>query len=305
MPILLVPQLWIWRIDNFIVSAFASKDLLPHDLKFYSLSLASRSPDLQMGLIIADHIQAFGSEYKNDGVEFPPTLNIFEMAVVSLLSDVDEYMNQNSTTLNLKKESEFIHEISDIQSELFMIQDVLNQQEDLLKSFIDDCDQTRDGMLAGALWPEDKLKLWDKVHSAQKNLDQYRKRIGKINRDAERIEQVIQNKLNLRRTAASMEQANASISEAHDSKMLSLVVIGFTLVTIFFTPLSFLASLFALEVDSFGTLKYSSNETKSTPAIQLSSAENSNDGKDVYSGKKLVGIFGKHKPSTRVITLKV
>ncbi|KAL8916071.1 MAG: hypothetical protein Q9208_008725 [Pyrenodesmia sp. 3 TL-2023] len=109
----------------------------------------------------------------------------------------------------------------------------------------------------------------------------YRKRTQKIDGDAVRMQQKIQDTLNLKRTAASMDQANASIKEARESKLLSLVVIGFTIITLIFTPLSFLASLFALNIDAFSSLKY-------TPVGGDSSSGSSSD---IFSGGKMAGIF--------------
>ncbi|KAL8916070.1 MAG: hypothetical protein Q9208_008724 [Pyrenodesmia sp. 3 TL-2023] len=129
--ILLVSQLWLWRLENFVVSASASSDTTATNKDFHNSTWTSaesiRSPNLLMGLIFASWIEGFGAQYENkdEGLNFPPTLNFFEMAVVSILSDLDEYMS-TQVSVDVKKEAELIHVISDIRDELFMIQDVLN-----------------------------------------------------------------------------------------------------------------------------------------------------------------------------------
>ncbi|KAF2492474.1 hypothetical protein BU16DRAFT_620836 [Lophium mytilinum] len=285
LPILLVPQLWLWSMENFVVSAFASGEQTAaneyfqnsfYDYtdyedgrvmesfrnSFHTPGQFTSSPNLRMCLIMASRIKAFGTEYENGNERFPPTLNIFETAVVSVLSDVDDYMRNE--VVDVQREGEFIHIISDIRDELVMIQDVLNQQEDVMNSCLG---SGRSGD------PE-----WREVDDARDMILAYRKRTEKIDGDAARVQQVIQDKLNLKRTAASMDQALASIKEARESKLLSLVVIGFTIITLIFTPLSFLVGLFALDIDTFGGLKYTPNGSK------LSTGNSSsNSSSDVFS----------------------
>lgn len=283
LPILMVPQLWLWRLDNIVVSAFASEN--EHQSFFNSSSLSTLWPDVQMIRIIFNQIREFGAVSYNGTVEFAPTLNIFETAVVSILSRVDDYMKtQTKDGINIDKEGDFIHKISDIRDELAMIQSTLHQQDAVLEKLL--MDPTRDDLSAAPPLPPENHPALNKnvsmeVEEARQLISQYRKRVEKIERDAERIAQVIQDKLNLKRTAASMEEARASIQEARDAKLLSLLVIGFTLITLIFTPLSFLTSLFALDIDTFGAIK---NKADNPTEVDGS-------GDEPYSGRKLTGIF--------------
>ena len=63
----------------------------------------------------------------------------------------------------------------------------------------------------------------------------------KIDRDAERIEKNNQDQLNLKRTYASIGDTRASV-------ILGTAVVGFTIITVIFTPLAFMTSLFALPI---------------------------------------------------------
>lgn len=76
---------------------------------------------------------------------------------------------------------------------------------------------------------------------AQLQPEGYLERKAKIDRDAERIGQTIQDQMNLERTHASME-------EAHTSVVLGMAVIGFTTITIDFAPIAFMIILFALPI---------------------------------------------------------
>jgi Mg2+ and Co2+ transporter CorA len=89
----------------------------------------------------------------------------------------------------------------------------------------------------------------------------------KIDGDAERVQKAVQDKLDLKRTYAS-------VKDAHSSLLLSTAVIGFTVVTIVFAPLAFLTALFALNIDGFDLLQLKGR-----------------DG--VYSSGKMSAIFGR------------
>lgn len=46
-----------------------------------------------------------------------------------------------------------------------------------------------------------------------------------------------------------MKQKDASLRESHSSAIMGAAVLGFTIITIIFTPLAFVISLFALPID--------------------------------------------------------
>jgi hypothetical protein len=89
-----------------------------------------------------------------------------------------------------------------------------------------------------------RLNEWEAVESARNRILKYISRINKIDKDAERTQNIVQDKLNLKR-------AYASIKDSHSSLLLSTAVIGFTVVTIIFAPLAFLTALFALKIEGF------------------------------------------------------
>ncbi|KAF1948952.1 hypothetical protein CC80DRAFT_599307 [Byssothecium circinans] len=271
-PILMVPQLWLWRVGGHIISASARGC---GTLKHY---LLQPYPDVQLGLIIASFIDGFGHGYSSNGVKHPSTLDLFE-------TRVEQY---------------FLHVISDVRSELAMIRSVLEEQERILENLLYDCrpgssldprdpvleqhkrilmDLVNDCPPRRSLDPGDPTNptdptdpspideppYWSPVVEALGTLSRYKQRVTKIDGDADRIEKAIQDMLNLKRTFAS-------IRDAHHSLILSTAVIGFTIVTIVFAPLAFLTALFALKVEGFGKLQI--------------------EGLDgVYDSSKLGGIF--------------
>lgn len=254
--ILMVPQIWLWRVGEIIVSAYSMAE--PWDFDYVKKHEGEYgSSDEQLGFIIADLIEGFGKGSKVDGAKFS-ALDIFETSVTSLLSEVIDYVTTSKLIqVNYPKEQKWLIDLSDIRSELAMIQDVLEQQQEVLYDLVNDCFKSKAAVKD------------DGVKRAQIILAQYQKRINKIGGDAERIEKTIQDQLDLRRTYAS-------IKDAHSSLLLGTAVIGFTVITIIFAPLSFLTALFALNIDGFDKLRIPSGNQS-----------------DVYNSGKMGAIFGR------------
>jgi hypothetical protein len=270
-PILMVPQLWIWQFGAQILSAFSTpgestksfdevhshmenlgSDTEPRMFTIIdeagreknfgiSIHLMDSHPDLHIGLLLAAHIENFGKPQANDKYQSP--LDIFEIGVCQIMSRVAEYIKPPTsakTDINrdwelpksyMKKDWQFMHDISDIRSELVMIDEILRQQEHILGSVIENVNQ--DAKM---------ISEWRQVKDAKQQLAGFRERVKKIDRDAERVEKVVADQLNLQRTYAAIRDTRTSVA-------FGAAVIGFTIITVIFTPLSFMASLFALPID--------------------------------------------------------
>lgn len=264
--------------------------------------------DLQMGLIMTDFIYAFGQETTlNDGSKVPPTLDLFESRVVSLLSEVKTYIRDTKrNAIDYDTEERFYHVLSDCRSELAMIQHVLEQQDEILSSLLEDCCHPQAATFnqpgpASTLPPQssspgsppihvEPAPDWAPVKKGQIILMRYQRRIKKIDGDAERIEKNVQDLLNLKRTYASVQDSHASV-------LLSIAAIGFAVVTIIFAPLAFLTALFALDMQGFDRLRVhgtSENEPgvlsdtggKQDLNINVASSKDA-----VYDSRKMAGVF--------------
>ncbi|KAI1427364.1 hypothetical protein F5Y12DRAFT_168793 [Xylaria sp. FL1777] len=272
-PILMVPQLWLWRCDRYILTAFSidkSPDLRKkvdssyHDLrdmydiaKFRRLENYTPSPGIQIGLFLAHHISKFGNPQVD--AQFSPPLDIFEASILHISADVDVYMDLNTaSSLDMKTEQEFLFRISDIREELAMIREVLRQQLEILQNFIYDFEHHNPDsqnflnkpLPGGEVVDTKAMALWQKVKRSKDTLERYHKQVTKIDGNAERVEKKIQDQLNLKRTYTSIQDARASLKLNVIGLALSTSVIGFTLITIIFTPLAFITALFALPIDS-------------------------------------------------------
>jgi hypothetical protein len=295
-PLLIVPQLWLWRVGDIIVSAHCDWARIQEHI----VSL-STDPAIRMADIITTHIRAFDEELKfQDGTKVPSALDLFESFVVSVLSQVKEYIKtENRNMIDYDKEAEFHHKLSDCRSELAMIQHFLLQQEDILQSLLEDNDYnqtpTRSKSRKSSKDPADKSNHkppldWTPAKKAQAMLKRQQRRVQKIDGDAERIEKNVQDLLNLKRTYASVQDSHASV-------LLSVAAIGFAVVTIIFAPLGFLAALFALNFQGFDQLRVKNSD--GSEARVLSGATNNQDiivnvaadESPAYHSGKMAGIF--------------
>lgn len=84
-------------------------------------------------------------------------------------------------------------------------------------------------------------KVWREIERPQAQFEQYKRRIDQLDESAARVEASIA-------TVLDLKAKHASMKEAHSTSVMSAAVFGFTLVTIIFTPLSFMLSLFALPI---------------------------------------------------------
>ncbi|MCJ1378732.1 hypothetical protein MMC17_001831 [Xylographa soralifera] len=219
----MVPELWIWRVGNLSISA-GCQSLWKGKMEHTRFCVEDA---------VVNHIENFGKKFDIEGTE-----------VVSILSDVDKYVDETRpSSIKFKKERNFLHNLSDIRSELVMILYVLGRQKKVLNIM-------RDG---GYFDEVSTLRHVRGIVSVLDSIENYEGRINKINGDAERVEKAIQDMLELKRTYAS-------IKDTHSSLLLSTAVIGFTVITIVFAPLAFLTALFALKIDGFEKLQVNGSD---------------------------------------------
>ncbi|KAK6950670.1 hypothetical protein Daesc_007195 [Daldinia eschscholtzii] len=204
-------------------------------------SSESRYSALAIGIVLACNVSKFGQPQA--GGKFPSPLDIFEDGVVQILSDVEAYMDLDKPLWleGVERESDFMHRLADVREELAMIQEMLCQKEEILQSLANDIElyELRN-ILGGEGWrgSKDKADL-EELRRSNKDIDAFQKRATKIDKGAERIDNLIKNQLNMMRTYAS-------IRDAHTGLVFSIVPIAFAIITIIFTPLAFMTSLFAL-----------------------------------------------------------
>ena len=261
--VITVPQAWLWKVNETIITS------LPQNLFVNGLLLEGMMDSWQnianevyntnhaLGLFLSDLVDVLDRLAMAGLLE--PFFNIFEKAIADLLEEVNNYIKSTSVeTIKIKQEKQFLHKIDDIREELSMIKTVLFQQEEVWKDFTNKAwpsywpegpdgrfkPPERPGSDDESISPKRHRQIWTKMQRPQLQFAKFKRRIAKLDADAERVERAIDRKLDLK-------AKHASLHEAHTMAIMSAAVFGFTIITIIFTPLSFIVTLFALPIDRF------------------------------------------------------
>lgn len=272
-------QLWIVESRDGLIAAYEN-DLERQltDVPNWALDCVTNDKKRCIGIILSYFIDGLDRPYSDGSGE--PILDAFEKSVAEVVQEVDEYSRgKEANTFDIEKERIYLHHIEDIRAELGMIRRIILQQEEVWKAYVsqawpkfwnraegrlvyrneyyrassfssspssdndddDDGENNTKGKSKSTSKVDDE---WQAIMRAQSQFDRYRRRIGQLDEDVQRMENSIMIKLDLK-------QKHASLQESHATAVMSAAVLGFTVITIIFTPLSFLTSLFALPIERF------------------------------------------------------
>jgi hypothetical protein len=254
---IVVKQAWIWKLGDVCILSGAN-------ISEGSGFGKSFRPDYGhvkcIALLLADMITSTGKSSKIGDI-----FTIYERALTDVSDQVDGYLRDISMEgVHIETEKDCLHRIIDIQEELSMVKRVIVQQQDIWKDFAckawpEYWSNDQDGKLSirteqyKAFSAKD-AEFWIKVQWIDSVFKKYFRRIDQLDEDAQRVERSITAMLDLKTKHATMR-------EAHTTAVMSAAVLGFTIVTIIFTPLSFLMSLLALPMAGFQT---SQNQSRFT-----------------------------------------
>ncbi|CAG8982472.1 hypothetical protein HYALB_00009966 [Hymenoscyphus albidus] len=277
--ILVVPQLWIWTVDsNFILTAlqraiwkaFEGYTSMEHNVFDLLAGVLDRTENPNKILINASHTESQASPAeqkevfsKNISIAMLLSMCIDTMDSLSrsnpgpisdseLFAKVRDYTQWNTwSDNNLDVERDFILQIADVRDEISMIKSVISQQKQVWRQFMnakfpDWGLKSPEDDLVIKLQPEYQqpwaLEIVEMLKRPQKQFANYERQIAKLDADAERLEDII-------RFLLDLKSKHAGLKEAHLTTLMSAAVIGFTIITIIFTPLAFLAT--TIEIASF------------------------------------------------------
>lgn len=244
--ILMVSQLWLWKMDNIIITALPSRELDPahslvSEIKEGNIRPPQDLTSLQMTALIFSECINFLDRPRSAGLE-EPIFYTFDKAIAIAFDHVQTYMKElRPENTRIDKEKDFIHQMSDIRDEIVMIRNIIDQQEEVWGLFYRDL--------------KDQMNHWDAnlvriITRPNEQLPKFKLRIQKIDENAERVERWILVQLDLK-------SKHAGLKESQNSTTLGTSVIGFTVITVIFTPLSFISSLFALPIDKLQQKQHS------------------------------------------------
>ncbi|KAJ5627668.1 hypothetical protein N7490_009896 [Penicillium lividum] len=151
--------------------------------------------------------------------------------------------------LDIGEETDLLAEIKDIRDELNMIRTVLDHQKHVLADFQEVICETYQGQHRSQY--EVKKRFKDQQRMIEMNL----KDIDRMDKQAERIYHSITDLLDLKQKHANAFEARFARDQAAGTTRQSKTIMVFTIVTIVFLPLSFITSIFTINLKEFDNLK--------------------------------------------------
>lgn len=146
--------------------------------------------------------------------------------------------------VNIRAETFLLLEVKDIQDELGILSQVLDDQLSVLRSM---------SMVFGSVLINaseiDRRRVLDHAEDVKSTLKQQKAEIDSMTGQIQVIHTSISNSLEHRQRHASAIQACYAAMEAQHTTKAAKVMMIFTIVTVIFLPLSFLAAFFAINLD--------------------------------------------------------
>ncbi|KAI3547743.1 tetratricopeptide [Colletotrichum abscissum] len=257
--ILVVAQLWIWRIDEHtIITAFPDRwdnknaKTLLNQIKHRVLGTRDMRSENTDIMRVVESILESAVEYSEEEFHFQfegprSYCNIFAASIAHVSNEaMKRYANfkasiskmgTSKTVLDdLRAEIELLQEIDDVREEINMIKRVLRSQERVFDGFRE-AEAERAGSLCGGVGAGEKQGGVVKPYK-HPTLDFFKR----LEEDANRVRDSITTLLDLRQREANIEEA---LSASEQSKILFI----FTGATVVFAPLSWATGIFDISIE--------------------------------------------------------
>ncbi|KAL3485526.1 hypothetical protein BJX62DRAFT_217054 [Aspergillus germanicus] len=147
--------------------------------------------------------------------------------------------------LDIGQETDLLSEAKDIRDELNMIRTVLEHQQHVL----DDFQEVMFDIWKKEQWSQ--LEVKKRFKDQQRTIDMHIKDIDRMDKQAERIYSSITDLLDLKQKHANAFEARFARDQAAGTARQGKILMVFTIVTIVFLPLSFITSIFTIELPEF------------------------------------------------------
>ncbi|KAI4213117.1 MAG: hypothetical protein LQ351_004271 [Letrouitia transgressa] len=235
----MIPQLWLWMMDDIVISALPSNIGCWNPESFWNdeapgipLNLSGDDPITHLRAELnRENLQAHESTVYNglqltalilsETINFlnpprcaelqEPILFTFQSYVAKLYDNVQTYVKKYQIdSIEVKLQKDFLNEINDVFDELNMIKSIIDQQDKVWRKFYKDF--------------EEVIKRWDTnliriVTRPNEQTPEFKSRIEKIEKDAQRVQDVMQAQL-------SLKSNHVGLKESHNSTILSTAVLA-------------------------------------------------------------------------------
>jgi ankyrin repeat protein/Mg2+ and Co2+ transporter CorA len=150
--------------------------------------------------------------------------------------------------LDIGEETDLLAEAKDIRDELNMIRTVLDHQKHVLQDFQEVICEIYQGQ------HRSQHEVKKRFKDQQRMIDMHLKDIERMDKQAERIYHSITDLLDLKQKHANAFEARFARDQAAGTTRQGKTIMVFTIVTIVFLPLSFITSIFTINLEEFNNL---------------------------------------------------
>lgn len=165
-------------------------------------------------------------------------------------------ISSSSQELDLHKEIQLLEEVKDIRDELNILNSICQEQKDLLQRLFGLIARPRPAAEQIEIAKDPVLNYYQERSDIHLRIE----RIRKMQMDATTTYDALNHLLDLKQKHANISEAIQARKQAEQATKQGRIILVFTIVTVIFLPMSFLTSLFALNVESFprsaGSLSY-------------------------------------------------
>jgi predicted GIY-YIG superfamily endonuclease len=246
----LVSQLWLWKINNVIITALPRHEQYkPSHLFDHTLSTFREMNTEERQAFTGDDLAAWILSESVHRLEYPcmadlkePIFYTIGKRTANILDRLEAYIDDvKHHAFHCDDEAGFIREISETRSKLVMIKNILQRQEEVWNTFC---------QCLGIKIPL-KICIFQTITRTDIMMQRPEKDFARFRRRAERIDEDIARVENLMVVQLDLKSKHQGLREARNSRYLNSAVMGFAIITLIFAPLSFFSSLFALPIDQF------------------------------------------------------
>uniref|UniRef100_A0A093V039 Ankyrin repeat domain-containing protein 50 n=1 Tax=Talaromyces marneffei PM1 TaxID=1077442 RepID=A0A093V039_TALMA len=165
------------------------------------------------------------------------------------ISTSDELKEDRKKLYDISQETNLVKEIKDIRDELHILSTVLEDQETVL----DDMHENIRAMKAAKIERGETKKSETTLsyHSLPERVRMHQKVVHGLEKQAEKTYVALKDLLDLKQKQANVSEARTQGKQAAETARQGQTLMLFTIITVFFLPLSFMSSFFALNVDEF------------------------------------------------------
>ena len=163
----------------------------------------------------------------------------------TIIAEDDEEPLFVDNLLDIGQEIDLLSEAKDIRDELGMIRTVLEHQQHVLDDFYGAICEIYHGQ------QRSQYEVKKRFKEQQRTIDMHLKDISRMDHQAERIYSSITDLLDLKQKHANAFEARFARDQAAGTTRQGKIIMVFTIVTIIFLPLSFITSIFTINIAEF------------------------------------------------------